>query len=65
MRFTVEQAFEASEDQDPIMLAIGDIKNICDEHDLALSAFYDAIDCGKDMLAIPCDAAHLFGWLGY
>lgn len=59
--FTAEDAFEASEDGDPIMLAHDAAARICRDHDADLADFLT--DCA--ITATHVDAAVLLGWLGY
>lgn len=60
MRFTVEEAFEASECGEPIMISRAAALRIVNQH-----------DCGEDFDASPLsvsdtlDAADLLRWLGY
>lgn len=65
MRFTTEEAYEASDCGEPILLNEADVIRICgrqDSEDAAPELFYAGhpqVERGK------VDAAVLLGWLGY
>lgn len=62
MRFTAEQAFEASAEGEPILLSLDDVARICRAHGLDHAEYLaDLAGSGK----ATNDAAELFGWLGY
>lgn len=60
MRFTADDAFEAKESGDPIMLDEVDTARLLRRHDASLAEMQE--DLGK---ASCYDAADVLGWLGY
>lgn len=60
--FTSEQAFEASEDGEPIYVSPEFQQQLCHEHDTLWDDYQ--LDCEEGCLD-PHDAAVLLGWLGY
>ena len=60
--FTSEQAFEASEDGEPIYVSPEFQQQLCHEHDTLWGDYL--LDCEEGCLD-PHDAAVLLGWLGY
>lgn len=62
MLFTAEDAYEASEEGEPILLTHAAIARICRNHDVSPEEYIQhCIDASEDSL----DAATLMGWLGY
>ncbi len=64
-KFTTEEAYDASECGEPIMLAHEDVVRICgrqESADCAPHLFYEEHQLNS---AQPVDAAVLLGWLGY
>lgn len=60
MRFTSEQAFDASDAGEPIMISRTDAVRICGDHDCGFEEF--EVDTG---VAEMYDAGVLLAWLGY
>lgn len=67
MRFSAEQAFEASDEGEPIMLDHGAALAIIRQHDTGHAS--DAEAWGEFVADMPAvvhlDAANLLAWLGY
>jgi hypothetical protein len=65
-RFTAEDAFEASEAGDPIILTALEAANICREHGVSYEDYAKEDATEYPMLPYgEVDAAKLLGWLGY
>lgn len=67
MRFTTEEAYDASECGEPILLKPADVARIANEHDCGYphgtaAAFFAEY---PDSEWKETDAASLLGWLGY
>lgn len=61
--FTTEDAYDASDCGEPIMLNAASVARMCRDHDASPGEFYDDhsdIEPNGDV-----DAAILLGWLGY
>jgi len=61
MRFTADQAFEASEDGDPIMISAASAAAIIGQHQATLCEF----ESDRGERAESYDAAAVLAWLGY
>lgn len=65
-RFTSEEAFEAAEEGEPIMLSLQAAKRICRDHGADWYEFADEHQTDFAQMADACVPAHrLLGWLGY
>lgn len=66
MRFSADQAFEAAQDGDPIILDTVTIANILRQHgdgeDFTVELYVSETEAHGNN---PYDAAELLGWLGY
>lgn len=62
-RFTADDAFAASEDNDPIMLSGQDVVAMCRDHGSDPDDFW--VDEFHGAVPPSVDAAKLLGWLGY
>jgi hypothetical protein len=58
MRFTEDEARQASEAGEPIMLDRDWVRSILADHHIEFEEFVDS-------LALPVDAAVLLDWIGY
>lgn len=61
-RYTADEAFEASEVGEPILIGVRDAAYMCRLHGAALVDFICEEE-GRGAFAI--DAAHVLAWLGY
>jgi hypothetical protein len=66
MRFTSDEAFEASNEGDPIMLNWASTKAILSSHSADIGEFWtDHGNENRDLSTFSIDAADVLGWLGY
>jgi len=63
MRFTAQEAYEAWQDGDPIMVEPAAAEVICKRHDQTLADYLTEQHNGQPQDAI--EAWSLLGWLGY
>lgn len=63
MRFTSEEAFEANEQGEPIMVTYAAARLICEDHGADIGEFHG--DTQTVIQGAPINAATLLAWLGY
>jgi hypothetical protein len=64
MQFTAEEAFEASDCEEPIMITRAAAMRLVSEHDATWEEF-EADNKGTGIGFNTFDAAHVLRWLGY
>jgi hypothetical protein len=65
MRFSSDDAFQASMDGDPIILTALQAAKICRDHDVDYADYVSDAAWPKLSPLGDVDAAYLLGWLGY